>query len=69
MKIYIPLWNDPVNPWRPVEAEDLGGNRYRITEKQPANEEWPFATGEIVTCKLRRFPDGLEALIVTLDAD
>ena len=64
--IYIPLLNEGTDCWRPVEAEQIGTNSYRILQIKPDDEEWPIGAGDIVTCKLRRFSDGSEGLTVIL---
>ena len=59
--IYMPLLNEGVDVWRPVEATHLGGDRYRIDDQVPSEEEWAFAPGSIVRCELKTLSEG-EAL-------
>lgn len=66
MVIYLPLLNEGTSCWRPVEAERVQEDSYRILGTKPEDEEWPVATGDIVRCELRRFSDGFEGLVVIL---
>jgi hypothetical protein len=49
--VYVALLGEGVDVWRPVQAEHLGDDRYRLTGEQPDGEAWPFASGDVVTCK------------------
>lgn len=54
IKIYVPLLNEDIDVWRPVEAEHLHSNVYRI-RSQPydrMNELWGFEPGDDVWCEL-----------------
>jgi hypothetical protein len=64
--IFIPLLNEGTPCWRPVDAEQLAGNNYRILSVQPAGERWPVATGDVVRCEPRRFSDGFDCLVAVL---
>lgn len=51
--IYVSLLDEAIDVWRPVQAEHLRGDVYRIIE-QPYDRElehWQFEPGEIVVCK------------------
>ncbi len=53
-KIYVALLNEGVDVWRPMRAEHLGGNVYRIVA-QPYNREiesWQFEPGDEVVCEM-----------------
>ena len=63
MVIFIPLLNEGTNCWRPVEAEKVGADTYRILGFKPEDEEGPVATGEVVRCKTYRFSSGSESLV------
>lgn len=56
--VYMPLLNEAVDVWRPVEATPLTGDTYRVEGEVPEDEEWAFAPGTIVRCEWRRFADG-----------
>jgi hypothetical protein len=62
--IYIPLRNEGTDCWRPIEAEQVGSDTYRIVGSKPEDEDWPVASGEVVRCELRHFADGFEGLAV-----
>jgi hypothetical protein len=64
--IYIPLLNEGTPCWRPVEAEQVDGNNYRILTAKPAGENWPVATGDVVRCEPHRFSDDHDCLVVIL---
>jgi hypothetical protein len=52
-RIYVALLNEDVDVWRPVEAEHLSGDLYRVTGQAPEDETWPFASGDVVRCEIR----------------
>ena len=61
--IYMPLLDEGVEVWRPVQAESLGENRFRICENTPEDEVWEFGSGEVVRCVRRTFQDGTVGLV------
>jgi hypothetical protein len=66
VQIFVPLLNEGTNVWRPVEAEHLGDDRYRIMQEQPEDEDWPVALGQIVQCTPHRFADGAVGLVAMI---
>ena len=53
-QIYVALLNEGVEVWRPVQAERLTGNTYRIAN-QPYDrsiETWQFEPGDTVLCEM-----------------
>ena len=50
--IHIELLNESVGCWRPVQAEKLSEDTYRITEKSPEDEAWAFNLGDVVRCRV-----------------
>jgi hypothetical protein len=53
-QIYVALLDEGVEVWRPVQAELVNGDVYRIIS-QPYDrtiEAWQFEPGERVICKL-----------------
>ncbi|HVJ34457.1 MAG TPA: hypothetical protein VND94_15180 [Terriglobia bacterium] len=56
--IYMPLLNEAVDVWRPVMAEPLGRDRYKILGPIPDEEEWSFAPGAVVICAPRQLSGG-----------
>lgn len=57
--IYIYLLDEGTDVWRPVEAENLGDNRYRIISinNDPEDEKWEFQTDDIVRCEKKTLTD------------
>lgn len=52
--------------WRPVDAENIEGNVYKIsTDSDPAEleEEWAFQPGDLVLCERHVFSGGSEGVI------
>jgi hypothetical protein len=60
--IYMPLLNENVVVWAPVQAENLGDSRFRILGPMPEDEEWEFAVGSVVKARLTRFSGGEEGI-------
>jgi len=60
-RIYIPLLNEGVDVWRPVDAQKIGPDIYFIpTDNDPAAqaETWAFPPGSTVVCQPRKTADG-----------
>lgn len=56
MRIYVALLDEGVDVWRPVDAETLGGGRYRLIappDYDPEVETWAIAPGSVVRCEPR----------------
>ena len=51
VEILVPLLNEGTHVSRPVKAEWLGGDRYRVLGDAPPNEEWAFGSGTIVIAR------------------
>lgn len=61
VQIYVSLLDEGVDVWRPVRAERLHSNQYRIAQ-QPydrAIETWQFEPGDEVICEMVKTSDGL----------
>ena len=59
--IYMPLLDEGVDVWKPVDAEHLHDNVYRIL-KQPHDqtiETWKFEPGDVVICEMVKASDSL----------
>jgi hypothetical protein len=58
--VYLRLLNEGTSVWRPVLAEPVDGNVYRIIEQPYAreNEAWEFEPGSYVVCEWIRLSDG-----------
>jgi hypothetical protein len=69
-QIYIALLDEGVDVWRPVQAERLTGNTYRIL-RQPYDrsvESWQFEPGDEVLCEMVESSEG-RILAATRKAD
>jgi hypothetical protein len=67
-EIFVALLDESVDVWRPVLADRLAEDTYRIAA-QPydrAAEVWEFKPGDIVRCAVRRDGDGPILVAATL---
>ena len=62
--IYVRLLDEGVDVWRPVSAEILGKERYRIISEpsDPEDEKWEFQSGDVVQCIQKELMDGTEPI-------
>ena len=67
--IYMPLLNEGIDVWRPVEATRLASETYRVEGDMPDDEKWAFAPGTIVRCAHRTFSGGEAGLTAVGIAD
>ena len=67
--IYMPLLNEGVDVWRPVDATPLTKDTYRVEGVVPDGEEWSFAPGTVVVCEWKTFSDTEPKLTAIRDAD
>jgi len=61
VEVFVNLLDDGVHVWRPVQAERLHGDVYRIMD-QPYDREietWQFASGGAVVCGATHHHEGL----------
>lgn len=58
--IYVYLLHEGSDCWRPVDAEEVGPDEYRIVgmNRDPDDECWEFETGDVVLCERRRLSEG-----------
>jgi hypothetical protein len=56
--VYVYLLDEGTDVWRPVAAEPLGLDLYRLEGTVPADESWQFQPGAVVRCQERRFAEG-----------
>jgi len=65
VQIYVYLPDEAVDVWRPVDAEPVDEQAYRIvsTNPEPEDERWEFSTGEVVRCVLKVFSGGERGLV------
>lgn len=65
--IYLNIVDAGIACLRPVQAEHLGRDFYRIVENAPPDEQWEFTTGQIVRCQKRNLSSG-KALVAIEEA-
>jgi len=65
--ILVALIGEGVDVWRPVEAEPVNSDSFRITgsNPDPDGEVWEFTRGELVRCEQRSFSGGSSGLVAT----
>lgn len=66
-RIYVALKNEGTKVWRPIFAEKLGENIYKLKENfeyDSEDEELEFLPGEIVICKIENLT-GENVLVAT----
>lgn len=57
--VYVYLLDEGSDVWRPVAAEHVRDDVYRLVGKPPDDTEtWQFQTGQSVRCKQRLLSDG-----------
>jgi hypothetical protein len=58
--IFVPLLNEGVDVWRPVQARPLRRDVFRIVgvDGDVRDEVWQFPAGAVVKCARRRFENG-----------
>jgi len=60
-QIYVPLLDEGIDAWRPVLAEKVGADTYRIptgADPKGLGEKWEFPPGSTVVCQPRETADG-----------
>jgi hypothetical protein len=64
--IYVALLDEGIDVWRPVEAERLSPDIYRIVDQgyDPDIERWEFEPGTVVRCRTEK-RDGRQILVAT----
>ena len=61
--VYVYLRNEGTDAWRPVQAEQLGSETYRLLGQSLDDEEWEFPSGSIVTVREKKFSGGETGLV------
>ena len=58
--IYVYLLNEGTDVWRPVDAEELSSNKFRIVSRNSDHddEQWQFNAGDVVIAELRTLAGG-----------
>ena len=57
------LRDENVDVWRPVQAERIDDESWRIVGPVPEGEAWEFQPGEIVGLEERTFSEGAVGLV------
>ena len=69
VEIYVALLNEGVDGvWRPVQAEKISENVYRISsenEYDREDETWEFSPGTVVICEYRKLYSGEKLVAVS----
>jgi len=55
--------------WRPLLAEHVDGELFRIVERPPEAEVWEFHAGDLVQCRLKTFAPGLTGFVAYAKVD
>lgn len=58
VQIYVYLPDEATDTWRPVWADRLTDDTYRIVGEVPSDEMWEFPPGAVVRCRTQRFYEG-----------
>lgn len=61
--IYVELLEEGTSCWRPVEADYLGRDLYRICGEKPDGEVWAYSVGDVVRCRVKPFQSGGQELV------
>jgi hypothetical protein len=56
IEIYLQLFDEGTDVWRPFTAEKLNDNLFRILSINPDSgvDKWQFSSGDIVKCEERQ---------------
>ena len=52
--IHVRLPEEATDCYFPVQADHLGGDRYRILDEAPDDPVWEFGRGDVVRCHYRK---------------
>ena len=59
--IYVELIDEGVRVWRPVPAQHISGNIFKILDDEsydPSVETWKFPPGSLVMCAVQHSKEG-----------
>lgn len=56
--VYVSLLDESVDVWRPVSAEHIREDVYRLVGEAPEIEKWEFPPGELVRCRQQQLAEG-----------
>jgi len=66
--IYMPLLNEGIDVWAPVQAEHIVGALYRLGGPMPEDQEWRFTPDSVVRVAHHLFSTGEAGLAVIDEA-
>ena len=61
--IFVKLLGEAVDVWRPVDADHLADDKYRVLGEIPDAEVWEFQPGDVVHCRSRDFTEAGMGLV------
>lgn len=67
--IYMPLLDEGTAVYRPVQAEHIDGDSYRVVGPRPPDERWAFEPGVAVRCVWQPLQSGLLSLVAIESVD
>jgi NAD(P)H-flavin reductase len=58
--VFVSLLDEGVDVWRPVSAQHIRDDVYRIVGQppDPGDEKWEFLPGQHVRCRLQQLSEG-----------
>jgi hypothetical protein len=56
--IHVALRDEGTDCWRPVKAEHVESDLFRIVDVVPEDEQWAFQPENVVSCEQHEFNDG-----------
>jgi len=62
--VYVALLDEGVAVWRPVAAERVGPDLFRLAGPVPDGERWEFQPGAVVRCRAHAFSGASRCLVV-----
>ena len=62
MQIFVYLLDEGTDAWRPVNAEHIRDDLYRIPDVPSSAEKWEFGSGDCVRCEMKTFADKVQRL-------
>jgi hypothetical protein len=67
--IYVQLLGEAVDVWRPVQAEPVGDDTFRVDSTCPPDERWAVepTVGDTVRCQQRTLSGGLAWVIMSIE--
>jgi hypothetical protein len=66
--VYVALLGEGTEVWRPVAAEQVGPDLFRLLGPAPEGESWEFGPGAVVRCRERAFAGGARGLVAAEQA-